>query len=67
MSRSRRALSRKWRVLEVRAEKAEALAADRLKLLRRMSDWFKANYSYVYEDEEAMKLWKEIDEELADA
>ena len=33
MSRSRRTLNRKWRVLEVRVEKAEALAADRKELL----------------------------------
>ena len=39
MSRSRRGLSRKWRDLEVRAETAEAFAASRLGLLRRMPEW----------------------------
>lgn len=34
------------------------------KLLMRVSDWFKAYYSYVYMDEEVMRLWKEIDDEL---
>ena len=38
MSRSRKGLSRKWSVLEKRAEKAESLAADRLRLLREMHE-----------------------------
>ena len=48
-----------------RAHKAEARVAQLVELLRRSSDWFKANYSYVYEDKETMQLWAEIDDELA--
>ena len=43
---------------------AEALAADRLNLLKRVSDWFKAYYSYIQLDKDVMRLWKEIDDEL---
>lgn len=34
------------------------------RLLRRSSDWFKANYSYIQDDEDTMQLWIDIDDSL---
>jgi len=39
MGRSRKGLSRKWNILEERAEKAEALAVSRLELLMQGKAW----------------------------
>ena len=61
MSRARRALSRKWRVLEVRAEKAEALAASRKELLMRVVDWRKIDSLERWDE-----LWADIKKELGD-
>ena len=33
-------------------------------LLMRTEEWFKANYSLIYQDKDTMKLWEEIEREL---
>lgn len=41
--------------------------ADQLNLLRRAHDYFRANYSYIFEDKEMMRLYGDIEEALDDS
>ena len=50
--------------LSVASLKVLCISLDQNKLLKRCRNWFRANYSYVYEDKEVMQLWGEIDDEL---
>ena len=42
----------------------KAIAEKQDKLLHRVDSWFKANYSYIYEDEDTVQLWADIEDEL---
>ena len=48
-------------------EGLEQQLADQLNLLKRAHDYFKANYSYIFEDKEIMRLYGDIEEALKDS